>query len=101
MKIATEVIADLWPAYVDGTASDATKRLIDDCLADDPELRSRLMAAREQADPTGWSAAAEARLLEEIRWKLRSRPYLVAAAIALGALVIGGMLVGGFLIVTR
>lgn len=98
MKLATEVIADLWPAYLDGTASDATRRLIDDCLADEPELRSRLMAAREQADATGWSPAAEARLLEEIRWKLRSRTYLVAAAMALGVLLIGGMLVGGFLL---
>lgn len=94
MGIAIEVLRDLWPAYQDGTASDATRQLIDECLADEPELRSRLGSGRAGAQ-SAWSPETEARLLEDIRRKLRSRTYLMAAAMALITLLIGTMLVFG------
>ena len=97
MKIAIEVLRDLWPAYQDGTASDATRRLIDECIADEPDLRSRLGSVRAGAQPA-WSPEAEARLLEEIRRKLRSRTYLMAAAMTLSTLLIGAMLVFGLVL---
>lgn len=97
MNIAIDVLRDLWPAYQDGTASDATRQLIDQCLAVEPDLRSRLGSGRAGAQ-SAWSPEAEARLLEEIRRKLRSRTYLMAAAMALSTLLIGAMLMFGFLL---
>lgn len=97
MKIAIDVLRDLWPAYQQGTASEATRQLIDECLADEPDLRSRLGTVRGSTQ-SAWSPEAEARLLEEIRRKLRSRTYLMAAAMALGTLLIGTMLMFGLML---
>jgi anti-sigma factor RsiW len=48
MKLDPEVIQDLLPLYLAGEASPATRRLVDEHLAADPEL-ARL--ARAAADP--------------------------------------------------
>jgi RNA polymerase sigma-70 factor (ECF subfamily) len=96
-KIAIDVLRDLWPAYQQGTASEATRQLIDECLADEPDLRSRLGSVRGGTQ-SAWSPEAEARLLEEIRRKLRSRTYLMAAAMTLSTLLIGTMLMFGVML---
>lgn len=97
MKIAIDVLRDLWPAYQQGTASEATRQLIDECLADEPDLRSRLGSVHGGTQ-SAWSPEAEARLLEEIRRKLRSRTYLMAAAMTLSTLLIGTMLMFGLML---
>jgi anti-sigma factor RsiW len=42
MNISPDVIIDLWPLYVAGEASAATRALVDEFLAQNPEFASRL-----------------------------------------------------------
>ncbi|MGE5360462.1 MAG: hypothetical protein ACM3NQ_15710 [Bacteroidales bacterium] len=43
-KITRDVIADLWPLYASGEATDDTKALVEGFLADNPEFAAELEA---------------------------------------------------------
>lgn len=89
MKVHSDVIRDLLPLYVAGECSPATRALVEQRLADDPEL-ARLVrelaagegslaeAARELAP----AAASERRALHATRRRLRLRSLLMGLAIA-------------------
>ena len=89
MKVHGDVIRDLLPLYVAGEGSPATRALVEQELADDPELarlvremtageRSLAEVAREVAP----SAANERRALLATRRQLRRRSWLMGLAIA-------------------
>ena len=44
MKLTHDVISDLWPVYEAGEASPDTRALVEEYLAQDPELAARLRA---------------------------------------------------------
>ncbi|MDQ1349042.1 MAG: hypothetical protein QG573_2420 [Acidobacteriota bacterium] len=87
MKLDPEVIQDLLPLYLAGEASPATRRLVDEHLAADPELArlvraaadpelSRLATAVAPPAPTAGKVA-----LDTTRRLLRWRAWLMGCAI--------------------
>ena len=92
MKLDPAVIQDLLPLYLAGEASPATRRLVEEHLAADPELArlahdavdpelSRLAPASAPAAPTAGKAA-----LDATRRLLRRRSWLMGCAIFTTAL---------------
>lgn len=87
MKLELEVIRDLLPIYLAGEASPATRRLVEEHLAADPELA---LLARAAGDPDlvgGAGAPAplkpdiEKSALDSTRRLLRRRSWLMGGAI--------------------
>lgn len=84
VTITREVISDLLPLYFAGEASPDTARLVENYLAQDPELAARATFAErksEEAD-TVPNAMAEKRALEGARRILHSRQVLFGLAFA-------------------
>ena len=47
MKITRDVIADLWPLYVDGSVGADSRALIEEFLKEDPQWAQALRQGRE------------------------------------------------------
>jgi anti-sigma factor RsiW len=89
MKVHSDVIRDLLPLYVAGEGSPATRALVEQGLADDPELARlvRELAAGDQsladaAREVAPAAGSERRALDATRRWLRRRSQLMALALA-------------------
>ncbi len=87
MNLHPDVLRDLLPLYLAGEASPATRALVEQALAADPEL-ARLAAAARAEEPLTASAelprpAPEAakRALDATRRLLRRRTWFFASAI--------------------
>lgn len=87
MKVDREVIQDLLPLYLAGEASPATRKLVEERLAADPELA---LLAREAGDPrlpahavatATLAPSAEKSALDATRRLLRQRSWLMGCAI--------------------
>ena len=89
MNVTREVILDLLPLYLSGEASPATRALVEEWLAQDPELARR---AREAArEPLAGAAAApppelELRALRRTRRLIGVQKWLFGLGIALTAI---------------
>ena len=87
MKLDPEVIQDLLPLYLAGEASPATRRLVDEHLAADPELARLARAAADPefalvATPSASPAPTAAKsALDATRRRLRRRSWLMGCAI--------------------
>jgi hypothetical protein len=99
MRITRSVIVDLWPLYSSGEASAETRALVEEFLADDPELGRRLRESPAvAAEALGGCAARplppdhEARALERVRGRLRGYPWLRQLAVLFTALAFGRIL---------
>ncbi len=88
MKISKEVIKDLLPLYASGEASEDTCQLVQQYVADDPEIAGLLreMTAGEQLlsqkPPVPDLANAEVRSFQKARLLVRYRSGILGAAIA-------------------
>jgi hypothetical protein len=83
-SIDREVIKDLLPLYRSGLASPATRRLVEEHLATDPELAGQLDVPNEAADNA--HAAQEFRAFARSRSLLRWQRRLFGLAIGLTVL---------------
>ena len=91
MKITRDIILDLWPPYVSGEASVATRALVEEFLASDPEFARALekpaTLAAEPLPPL--PPGHEVRTLELVKRRLRGYPWLFKAAVFASALAFG------------
>lgn len=93
MKITRNVVTDLLPVYLSGEASPDTKALIEEFLAQDPELSSIVEAHKrefssqhELLEPVGApSADHELRTLARTRSLMERQKWSLALALALTA----------------
>jgi anti-sigma factor RsiW len=68
MQVTKDIVHDLLPVYLSGEASPDTKAVVEACLAEDPNLREILAAARtEQLPAVKLPAGLEERALERTR----------------------------------
>ena len=83
MTISRNVITDLLPLYVSGECSEDSKALVDAYLRDHPDVRRELKtladASTRPLPPLG--ETTELKALAQTRKLLRSRSYVMAAAI--------------------
>lgn len=88
MTITREVVRDLWPVYTAGEASDDTRRLVDEFLAQDPEFARTLRSDAEPSMETERIVGEamdlppnhEARTLDRVKARLRRRsPFRIIA----------------------
>ena len=76
-KITRDVISDLWPVYASGEATQDTRALVEDFLADNPEFVTELEAAVELPAVDGVIAPdAEARALGRTKDLMRGGRWL-------------------------
>jgi hypothetical protein len=98
MEVTREVIRDLWPGYVAGTVSPATRALIETYLAQDAELARALREPEHTSEARGWpvhlwllllavlfSYFAFGRIVSDTSWDVSPAGFAVTALIA-GAL---------------
>jgi anti-sigma factor RsiW len=91
--ITREVISDLWPLYVSGDVSPATRQLVDEFLAGDPEFAQGLRDAA--GDPlAGFAAPAlppdhELKTLDRVKRHLRGYRGLLQLAMVFSMLAFG------------
>jgi hypothetical protein len=88
MTVTREVVRDLWPVYTAGEASDDTRRLVDEFLAQDSDFARALRADTEPVMETEPIVAEamdlppnhEARTLDRLKARLRRRsPFRLLA----------------------
>jgi len=88
MTVTREVVRDLWPVYAAGEASDDTRRLVDEFLAQDSDFARALRADAEPVRETERIVAEtmdlppnhEARTLDRVKARLRRRsPFRIVA----------------------
>lgn len=83
--VTKDVIRDLLPVYVSGEATADTKRLVEEFLATDPELRSLAQAAAEVQLPPAVAPSGlesmEMRALDYTRSLLTRKMWLFAASL--------------------
>jgi hypothetical protein len=94
MTVTRDVITDLWPIYEGGEASEATRTLVEEFLAGDPEFARALQSEHqvEAAPIPALPEDQEARTLERLKRRLRGFPWLlqlsmVATMLAFGRIV--------------
>jgi len=100
--ITRDVISDLWPLYVSGDVSPATRQLVDEFLAGDPlagfaapalppdhELKTLDRVKRHLRGSRGllqfamvFSALAFGRIISDTSWDVSPRHFIVTSAIA-------------------
>ena len=91
--ITREVISDLWPLYVSGDVSPATRHLVDEFLAGDPEFAQGLRDAA--GDPLAGIAAPvlppdhELKTLDRVKRHLRGYRGLLQLAMVFSMLAFG------------
>ena len=75
MTVTRQVVRDLWSLYVAGEASEDTRRLVEEYLAQDAELAGALRAETEQTAPAALDLPPdhEARTLDRVKARLRRR----------------------------
>jgi predicted anti-sigma-YlaC factor YlaD len=90
MTVTRQVIRDLWPLYVAGEASEDTRRLVDEHLAQDAELAGALRAEAEQTAPATLDLPPdhEARTLARVKARLRRRSPFRLLALAFTGLAV-------------
>ena len=98
MEVTREVIKDLWPSYMAGTVSPATRALVEKYLAEDAELARVLSEPEHTEEARGWpryrwllllamlfSCFAFGRIVSDTSWDVSPAGFAVTALIA-GAL---------------
>lgn len=84
MNITRDVIADLWPQYVDGAASADTRAVVDEFLRQDPEWGATLRRAGEGGElvipPAAPEPDREVRTLNRIKWRFRWMRWMLLLA---------------------
>lgn len=91
--ITREVISDLWPLYVSGDVSPATRHLIDEFLAADPEFAQGLRDAAD--DPlAGFTVPVlppdhQLKTLDRVKRRLWGYPLLLQLALLFSAMAFG------------
>ena len=90
MTVTRQVVRDLWPLYVAGEASEDTRRLVDEYLAQDAELAGALRAEAEQTAPATLDLPPdhEARTLDRVKARLRRRSPFRLLALAFTGLAV-------------
>ena len=87
MNVTREVILDLFPVYLSGEASPATKALVEEFLQQDPELARRLRAQCvenfDAAIPSPVPPDLELRSLRRTRGLTRLQSWLMGLGIGL------------------
>ena len=87
MTVTRALIEDLLPLYAAGEVSDETRKIVDEFLACDGELRQRLKSAVAQALPSvGVPAGLEAKSILETRRLIRNKNHLWGLAFGLSYL---------------
>jgi hypothetical protein len=91
MKITRDIIADLWPLYVDGVASADTRALIDESLAEHPEWKKSL---EEQVAAGGFPLPEiqpdkETKMWNQIKMRIRRLGWLRLLAVTVTGLAFG------------
>lgn len=83
MDITRDIITDLWPLYASGEASAATRTLVMEFLAKDPELATRLERVPTELKTFTLPASPDAgrSLLVRTKILLRRRSFLLALAL--------------------
>ena len=94
VEVTRELITDLWPGYVDGTLSPGTRALIEQYLAQDPELARRLREP-EREEHGRWpvhlwlllmamlfSSFAFGRIVSDTSWDVSPIGFAIMAGIA-------------------
>jgi anti-sigma factor RsiW len=94
MTVTREVVRDLWAVYVAGEASNETRRLVDEFLAQDPELARTL---RTEADPIAATVLDlppnhEAKTLDRVKARLRRRSPFRLLALAFTGLAVARLI---------
>ena len=95
MEVTREVIKDLWPSYMAGTVSPATRALVEKYLAEDAELARVLSEPEHTEEARGWpkyrwllllamlfSCFAFGRIVSDTSWDVSPAGFAVMALIA-------------------
>jgi anti-sigma factor RsiW len=85
MKIEREVVQDLLPLYLEGEVSPATRRLVEECLAQDPELQKLVQSSQSKRDVPQVPLRTEPvlRVLEQTKRQLNRQKWLQFFALLL------------------
>ena len=87
MTVTKALIEDLLPLYAAGEVSEETRKIVDEFLAGDGELRQRLKSAVAQALPkVSAPAGIEAKSIQETRRLIRNKNHLWGLAFGLSYL---------------
>ena len=83
MKLTRDIVKDLLPVYLAGDASPATRTLVEEWVAGDPELARQIEAARRlDLPPVGPAERSmEMRALAATKRRLRRKSILFGVAI--------------------
>ncbi len=89
MKVTREVILDLLPLYLAGEASPATRELVEEYLAQDPELARQVQSSRDplgRAMPAAPAPDLEVQMLSRTRRLIALQRWLFGLAIGFTAI---------------
>jgi hypothetical protein len=81
MNVTREVILDLMPVYLAGDASPDTRRLVEEYLRQDPELRMQMPESFPDVPPASLPPDLELRALRRTRGLLGRQRWLFGAAL--------------------
>jgi anti-sigma factor RsiW len=91
--VTREIISDLWPLYVSGDVSPATRTLVEEFLAADPEFARRLRAPLgdplAEIAPPSLPPDHELKTLQRVKRRLWGYPMLLQLAMVFSALAFG------------
>jgi hypothetical protein len=92
MKITNDIIADLWPLYLDGSASADTKALVDEVLRENPEWKESLQGDQITAGSfplPDVQPDKETKMWNQIKMRIRQLRWLRLLALAFTGLAFG------------
>ena len=91
--VTREVISDLWPLYLSGDVSEATRRLVDDFLDGDPEFARTLREVGSDplvaCLPPALPPDHQLKTLERVKRRLWGYPMLLQMAILFSCFAFG------------
>jgi anti-sigma factor RsiW len=101
MKVTRDVILDLLPLYYSDEASPDTRMLVEQHLADDPDLARLAKEGRVRLTappPPPVSPDAEAQAYMEAKRQIANRVITLATVISVGILGVGGAALFGVMV---
>jgi len=105
MNVHRDVIVDLLPAYLAGEASARTRKLVEDCMADDPEFARIVAQGREDLDslipPTVNQKDIQTMELESVKRLALIRTLGLSVLISATTLTAMALVIGAVLLFQR
>lgn len=99
--VTRDLVTDLWPLYRAGEASNDSRRLVDEFLAEDADFADILRASEKLlgATPTlRLSPDTERALLDNARQRARNKWLVIGGGVALAGIIMLTALIGVFLV---